>query len=228
MIDMYKILKFLTELEQNNNKEWYHAHKHERLEAEKEFENLIQELILRIGEFDDSVLPFQPKELTFKMVRDTRFSHDKSPYNPVFRAHISAKGKLPIPVGYYLYIQPLDRTFLGGGLFADMFSQATSLMRDYLSQNSVAFLKIIEESEFQKQFEVKGTKLKNVPKGYDCESPVAEYLKNKSWYLECCKLDKDLLDSEKFITEAVQTFKAMVPFNNYINTALKEFKMPER
>ncbi len=227
-MDMQKILSFLTELEQNNNKEWYHAHKKERLEAEKEFEALIQELILRIGEFDDSVLPFQPKDLTFKMVRDTRFSHDKSPYNPVFRAHISAKGKLPIPVGYFIYLQPQDRTFLGGGLFADMFTQATMLMRDYLSSNSEAFLKVIGEESFQKHFTVMGTQLKNVPKGYDKESPVAEYLKNKCWYLEYPVEDIEMLDSERFINEAVEVFKAMVPFNTYLNTALKEFTMPER
>lgn len=65
-----------------------------------------QQLIYGIGEFDNSVLHNIPKELTFKLVRDTRFSHDKSPYNPSFRAHISSMGKLPIPVGYYIMIKP--------------------------------------------------------------------------------------------------------------------------
>ena len=71
-----------------------------------EFEKLLQTLMLKIGKFDDSVLHNNPKDLTFKLVRDTRFSHDKSPYNPAFRAHISSCGKLPVPVGYYLMITP--------------------------------------------------------------------------------------------------------------------------
>ena len=125
-MDIKKILSYLESLSENNNREWYHVHKKEYKEAEAEFEDLIQELILRIGVFDPSVLNNKPKDLTFKLVRDTRFSHDKSPYNPAFRAHISARGKLPVPVGYYLMIKPGNSSFLGGGLFADMFKDATA------------------------------------------------------------------------------------------------------
>lgn len=95
-----------------------------------------------------------PKELTFKLARDTCFSHDKSPYNPVFRAHIGAMGKLPVPVGYYLMIKPGDASFLGGGFFTDMLKDATAKM--------------------------------------------------------------------------VQIFEAMKPFNDYLNLALADFKMPTR
>ena len=107
------ILDYLTGLSANNNREWYHAHKSEHQTANAQFEELLQALILRIGEFDGSVLGRAPRELTFKMVRDTRFSHDKSPYNPAFRAHISSMGKLPVPVGYYLMIKPGGQSFLG-------------------------------------------------------------------------------------------------------------------
>ena len=99
-MDTGLILKYLADLAENNNREWYHDHKAEYKEANGQFEEVIQELILRIGQFDNTVLQNEPKNLTFKLVRDTRFSHDKSPYNPAFRAHISAKGKLPVPVGY--------------------------------------------------------------------------------------------------------------------------------
>ena len=121
MINTQLILDYLTDLSNHNEREWYHAHKAEYKEANAEFEALVQELIFRIGEFDSSILNNQPKDLTFKLVRDTRFSNDKSPYNPAFRAHIASKGKLPVPVGYYLMVKPGGQSFLGGGLFADMF-----------------------------------------------------------------------------------------------------------
>ena len=101
-----RILTYLTDLEQNNCREWYHAHKEEYKAAGAEFEELIRELILRIGSTDTSILHNEPKDLTFRLTRDTRFSHDKSPYNPAFRAHIAPMGKLPVPVGYYLMIKP--------------------------------------------------------------------------------------------------------------------------
>lgn len=227
-MDTKWILKYLTDLSEHNNREWYHAHKAENREANAQFEELIQTLILRIGEFDTSILHNQPKKLTFKLVRDTRFSHDKSPYNPSFRAHIASKGKLPVPVGYYLMIKPGGRSFLGGGLFADMFKDATAMIRDYITEHGEEFEEIIHAPEFQKYFRVQGTSLKNVPAGYDKEHPQAEYLKFKSWYLEYPIKDEELYDAEAFLTKAAGLFRIMKPFNDYLNRALVNFQMPAR
>lgn len=222
------ILDYLYELSLNNNRDWYHGHKDEYRKANAEFEGLVQNLISEIGKFDSSVLHNIAKNLTFKLVRDTRFSHDKSPYNPAFRAHISSMGKLPIPVGYYIMIKPDNQSFLGGGLFADMFKNATSMVRDYICENPDEWDDIINAPDFKKYFTVKGTSLKNVPKGYDKEHSQAEFLKFKSWYLKYPIKDDELSDSEKFIERSVKLFEIMKPFNDYLNKALKGFKMPER
>lgn len=227
-MNMELIIKYLSELDKNNNREWYHSHKSEFKEANKEFEELLEAMILKIGTFDRSILQNNPKELTFKLVRDTRFSYDKSPYNPAFRAHISSKGKLPVPVGYYIMIKPDNQSFLGGGLFADMFKDATSMVRNYIAENPQEWEKIIYNPDFEKCFKVKGTALKNVPKEYNKEHPQAEFLKFKSWYLEYPVRDEELKDSDKFIETAVKLFEIMKPFNDYLNKALVNFKMPER
>lgn len=207
------IMEYLSALSMNNNREWYHANKDDYKKANAEFEKLLQSLMLEIGKFDSSILHNDPKDLTFKIVRDTRFSHDKSPYNPAFRAHISSKGKLPVPVGYYLMIKPGNQSFLGGGLFADMFKDAT---------------KMIHEPEFEKYFTVQGTALKNVPAGFEKEHPQGEYLKFKSWYLEYPLKDEELKDAEMFLAKAAGLFKIMKPFNDYLNKALVGFQMPAR
>ena len=106
------ILSYLSNLEENNNHGWYHKHKAENKAAQIEFEEIIQMLIFEIGKFDNSILHNNPKDLTFKLTRDTRFSHDKSPYNPTFRCHISSAGKLPVPTGYFLSIQPRNRRWV--------------------------------------------------------------------------------------------------------------------
>ena len=163
-----------------------------------------------------------------QLVRDTRFSRDKSPYNPCFRAHISSKGKLPVPVGYYIMIRPGDQSFLGGGLFADMFKDATRMVRDYLSKHPAEWEQIIGSEEFKSYFAVKGTALKNVPAGYDEDHLQAKYLKNKSWYLEYPISDELLCSPEDFLALAADVFTQMQPFNRFLNTALDGFKMPER
>jgi uncharacterized protein (TIGR02453 family) len=222
------MLKYLMDLKENNNREWFHANKAAYKEANAQFEELIQDLILKIGEFDSSVLQNEPKSLTFKLMRDTRFSHDKSPYNPAFRAHISSKGKLPIPVGYYVMIKPGGESFLGGGLFADMWKDATKMVRDYISLHDQEWNEMIHESVFQEHFQVKGTSLKNVPAGYDKEHPQAEYLKYKSWFLEYPVQDGEVADGEAFLQKAAEMFRLMKPFNDYLNKALVDFQMPSR
>ena len=222
------IIEYLSALSMNNNREWYHANKNDFKKANAEFEELLQALMLEIGKFDSSILHNNPKDLTFKIVRDTRFSHDKSPYNPAFRAHISSKGKLPVPVGYYLMIKPGDQSFLGGGLFADMFSNATAMVRKYIAAHPDEWNEVISAAEFGKYFTVKGTALKNVPAGFDKEHPQDEYLKYKSWYLEYRLTDEEVCDDEGFLRKSLEVFKAMKPFNDYLNRALKDFTMPTR
>ena len=220
------IIEYLSELSANNNREWYHANKEDYKKANAEFEGLLQALIWEIGKFDSSILHNRPKDLTFKLVRDTRFSHDKSPYNAAFRAHISPEGKLPVPVGYYLMIKPGGQSFLGGGLFADMFKDATKRVRDYLAGNGEEWEKIIHAPEFEQYFTVQGTALKNVPAGYEKEHPQAQYLKYKSWYLEYPVKDEELRDGEAFFAKAAEIFRIMKPFNDYLNRALAGFQMP--
>lgn len=227
-MDTQLILNYLNNLSENNNREWYHAHKTEYKEANAQFENLVQQLILQIGKFDSSIYPREAKELTFKLVRDTRFSNDKSPYNPAFRAHIGPEGKVPVPVGYYLMVKPGGQSFLGGGLFADMFKDATSMIRDYIAANGGEWDKILHIPDFEKKFTVQGTALKNVPAGYDKEHPQAEFLKYKSWYLEYPVQDDIVADGELFLAETVRLFRIMKPFNDFLNRALKDFRMPVR
>ena len=224
---MNKILDYLTGLEANNNAEWYHAHKAERLEACAEFEELIGALISEIGQIDKSIIYNVPKELTFKLNRDTRFGNDKSPYNPCMRAHIAAHGKLPIPVGYFIAIRPGGRSFLGGGLFADMFKDATSMIRDYVAAHGDELNKIVADENFAKRFVVMGSALKKVPNGYDPASPYAEWLKFKCMYVEYPLADEMLVEPD-FIKTATEVFLAMKPFNDFLNRALKDFEMPAR
>lgn len=222
------IIDYLSALNMNNNREWYHANKDDYKKANAEFEKLLQTLIIEIGKFDSSILNNNPKDLTFKLVRDTRFSHDKSPYNPAFRAHISSKGKLPVPVGYYLMIKPCNQSFLGGGLFADMFKNATTMIRDYIAENGKEWEWIIHQPDFERYFTVQGTALKNVPAGYEKEHPQADYLKFKSWYLEYPLKDEEVRNVEIFLEKAVELFRIMKPFNDYLNKALEGFQMPTR
>lgn len=221
------MMEFLTQLSQNNNPEWFHANKALYTAAKQEFEALVEELLLNIRAFDESIPVVPAKTLTFKLMRDTRFSKDKSPYTPAFRAHIGMGGKAPVPVGYYIMLCPNGRSFLGGGLFADMFKDATKMVRDYIAAHPNHWQQLIASPDFQPYFTVQGTKLKNVPLGYSALHPQAEYLKHKSWYIQYPLLDNDILHPA-FAQRTAQIFQKMQPFHDFLNQALAGFVLPKR
>ena len=119
-------------------------------------------------------------------------------------------------------------SFLGGGLFADMFKDATAMMRDAIAAKPEEFSAIIEAPSFKDHFTITGTKLKRVPKGYDPDHSMASYLCHKSWCLEYPLMDNEVEDREKFLTLACTLFQAMKPFHDFMNTALQDFQFPQR
>jgi uncharacterized protein (TIGR02453 family) len=222
---MERTLQFLNDLAHNNSLEWMKSHKEQYTAAKNEFLQYVQDLILSISAFDPSVAYLRAEDLMFRLNRDTRFSKDKAPYNAAFRAHISSAGRTPIPAGYYISIKP-SASFLGGGVFATQFPQATTMVRDYLAEHPEPFQNIIGNKDFIANFAIEGDKLKNVPRGYDKEHPLAEYLKHKSWDIEYHVTDQELLERDTMFI--VQKFQLMKPLNDYLNEALRDFVMPSR
>ena len=102
------------------------------------------------------------------------------------------------------------------------------MVRDYIAKNGEEWEKIIHEPDFEKYFTVQGTALKKVPAGYEKEHPQADYLKFKSWYLEYPLRDEDVINTGEFLVKAVELFRIMKPFNDYLNKALADFQMPAR
>lgn len=122
MIDLRETVLLLRELESNNTREWYQAHKSE-----------IQKWILDPGQAacDElcRILEIECQtELTskvYRMNRDLRFSKDKTPYNPHFRfsfwhsecaqevsvcLHFSVEAsRLTLGVGLWEFGEKIDR-----------------------------------------------------------------------------------------------------------------------
>lgn len=79
---------FLADLAQNNDREWFGAHKKQYQAAKEEFLTFVDEVIAGISAFDPSIVQLTAKDCIFRINRDVRFSADKSPYQTYFGAHI--------------------------------------------------------------------------------------------------------------------------------------------
>lgn len=211
-------LKFLKDLKNNNNKEWFQDNKSRYEDAKGDFEEFIGILIQNIAEFDPPIAELIPKKTIFRIYRDVRFSKDKSPYKLNLGAHLAAnRSKVHDRAGYYIQIQP-GNSFLAGGAY-DPGNPWITQIRTEIDYNTKEFKKLINSASFKKYFgEISGEKLKTAPKGFPKDHPELELLKYKS-YLVANNCDDKLVTSKDFLKHATSVFKAMKPFDDFLNRA---------
>jgi uncharacterized protein (TIGR02453 family) len=207
-------LKFLKELKENNNRQWFTRNKDYYQESMNDFTSLVERVMIRIAKFDESVLELDPKKCLFRIYRDTRFSKDKRPYKTNFGAHINMGGKNSEKAGYYIHVEP-GECFLGGGLYHPS-SKRLNEVRKKISTEGALFKKIISGRIFRDTFELWGDQLKTCPKGFEKDDPMIEYLRYKDYVLLHGVTNKEVT-TKHFDTYCAGVFKKMVPFNEFLN-----------
>ncbi|MDR0297330.1 MAG: DUF2461 domain-containing protein, partial [Streptococcaceae bacterium] len=161
--------------------------------------------------------------LIYRLNRDVRFSKDKTPYNPTFRALLSGQGKKVLGAGYFFGIDGEGQAFLGSGFHMSDSKEAVAAIRENLVKDASLVLK------FDKKYKIAGDALKKIPSGFEAQADteVAELLKHKSWHIEQ-HLDLSALTTKDAAHALAKEFQAMSPFVDWLNAALKEVKAPEK
>ncbi|KFC22678.1 DUF2461 domain-containing protein [Epilithonimonas lactis] len=211
-------LKFLSTLEINNNREWFNENKPLYLEAKANFENVVNEIIAEVAEFDESVERLEAKNCIFRIYKDTRFSKDKTPYKTNIGASLVEKGPKTLNhAGYYIHLEK-GKSFLAGGVYMTE-PKNLKAIREAISSDSETFLKILNKKSFKDVLELQGTKLVKVPQGFDKENPMGDYLKFKQFTVFHPLSDKEVLD-KNFVKNTVKVLKEIYPFNRFLNEAI--------
>lgn len=212
------IFRFLQQLSENNNRDWFQSHKPEFLQAKESFQIITEILIKEIGKFDPEINSLQAKDCIFRIYRDVRFSKDKSPYKTNFGAFMVLGGKKSGKAGYYMHFDP-QGSFLAGGIYMPPSDQLKKL-RNYIFEHANELKEIINQPDFKRKFgEISGEKLKNPPRGFPADFPDIELLKFKS-YIVIKEYSEKRLVQEDFITEAKTVFQQMHPFISFLNKSL--------
>ncbi len=216
---MKKTLTFLRKIKKNNNTPWMHAHKDEYLEARKEFEFLIQEMIVRISQWDDRFQFLEPKNTIFRFNRDIRFSDNKKPYKENFAAFFGIGGKKSTLPGYYISVSPKE-IFVGGGIWHPEADKLIKVRR-YIAENGEELVKVVESKKFKKVYGAMSEEdtLKRIPKGFDAEHEFAEFLKLKSFI---ASKEMTIKESQEkgFAQKASLILKELKPMNDFLQKAL--------
>jgi len=216
-------LKFIKDIEKNNNKSWFEANRKKYEDAKLDFETFVQRIIDGFGKKEPDIAALTAKQTTFRINRDVRFSKDKSPYKNNMGSYMSRGGKKSIFAGYYIHCQP-GKSFVGGGLWMPQPAELGRL-RQEIDYNTDEFKSIVESKKFRSVYDGLSKDaeytLVRVPKGYEADNPAAEYLKFKSYVALTPLTDAELTskDGERKILKAFETLQPLITF---INRAIQD------
>jgi uncharacterized protein (TIGR02453 family) len=217
-------LKFLKDLGRNNNKEWFDANRKKYEVARQDFIELADEIIKGFCKKDKDFEQLEGRKCLFRINRDIRFSKDKSPYKTNFGASFERGGRISPWAGYYLHIQPGNKSFAAGGVWQPETDKVKKI-RQEIDYNWDEFKKIISAKKFVSTFDdlekTKETSLSREPKGYEKDNPAIDYIKLKSWIVSAPFTDAEVTD-KNLVKKILASFEAMKPMIDFINHALSE------
>jgi len=174
-------LVFLAGLKKNNRRAWFTAHRPDYEKARAEFIHLVDMVLAGIAHFDPRVLELDPAACVFRIHRDTRFAHDKTPFKTHLGAFISDRGRKVARAGYYIHVEPGD-SLVAGGLYMPPTPEMKAV-RNALLDDTPALRRIIGRKDFVAAFgrKLPGARLKTAPRDVPRDHPDLDLLRLKSY-----------------------------------------------
>ncbi|MGL4616140.1 MAG: DUF2461 domain-containing protein [Shewanella sp.] len=199
-------LQFLTRLAQNNSRDWFKAHQDE-YEAQVRTPALafiaqIQPFILQLSPRLTAV----PKKVGGSLMRpqrDSRFSHDKTPYKTNVGIQFRHfQGKDVHAPGLYVHIAE-QGCFIAAGIWHPE-SKTLNAIRSCIDENPNGYKKALQTLQHH-GFQMDGDSLIRPPKGFDKHHPLLSELKRKDFiavkhipFEDLCRPDAVQLCAEHF------------------------------
>jgi uncharacterized protein (TIGR02453 family) len=146
-------INFLKSLQENNSKTWMDNNRSTYLELKENWIQFNELIIGYIYSFDPSIGFVDPRSTLFRINRDIRFSHDKTPYNTHFSTLIKRGGKDSQFAGYYVRLDRDGLISIGAGLM-ELDPGTLTNFRVYLNRDN-------NGQNFQKLFPLKSFEVWN-------------------------------------------------------------------
>jgi uncharacterized protein (TIGR02453 family) len=208
---------FLRELKKNNTREWFAA------EKDRYVRDVEAPMLQFIADFARPLAAISPRFVAdprrvggsmFRIYRDTRFSHDKTPFKTWVSArfpHDSRKTSPSVP-SFYLHLEPGDCAG-GGGIYHP---DPASLQR--IRERIVAAPREWR-GVLRGGLEVEGELLTRVPPGFNRSHPFAADLKRKDHY-SIVAFTARAAASREFVDQYAAICERAAPLVRFIAAAL--------
>jgi uncharacterized protein (TIGR02453 family) len=217
------VVSFLATLKENNTKEWFDANRDWYQKSKKNFETFVTKLIQKVQVLDSEIGMPEAKDCIFRIFRDVRFSHDKTPYKSNMGAFFAKGGRKSKYGGYYFHLEP-GNTMLAGGIWmpeADILKAIRSEIYSYPED----FKAIITSKKFIhhfKELDTDGGLLRSAPKDFPKDFPEVQFLKYKSYTVSKSIPDSLITNEDALLKEFLDVFAELKPLNAFFNRAINE------
>ena len=240
-------LPFLGALRENNDRDWFAENKSTFLE---ECDAPLRELVREVGNrLEGEGIPLAPipKNPVFRIYRDVRFSHDKSPYktnvgSAFYRDVRFARDKSPYktnlgaalhrdgdksrPGLLYIHVEP-KRSFLAAGFYHPE-PPLLKAIRASIAEDQAGFEKMVKGLATKGLAMGHGEPLARMPKGFEAlaDSPVAEAIRSRSIIVSKPLADDDL--ERRDLPEVVAQFATgALPLLEFFWSRIEDGEGPE-
>lgn len=211
--------RFLSDVDANNNREWFQANRDAYEQAWQNMKDFTQAVITGLAETDRYISADIPvSKCVFRIYRDIRFSKNKDPYKNWLGAGISTAGRKLNGPEYYLHIQP-GNSFAAGGYWRPE-KEHLAAIRQEIDYNGAQLEEILEEPAFLHRCHLNREEtLKRPPAGYSEDNRYIALLKLKS-FTASATLPDNVLSGSDGLAEVLDAFRRMYRFKLFLHDAL--------
>ena len=214
------LFEFLSELRENNNREWFQRNK-QRYQAD-----VLEPLQVFVSDFATHLHNIGPHLVAdprpvggsiFRIYRDVRFAKDKSPYKTHAAVHFRHEVDREVHgPGYYLHLEP-GKVYAGAGMWhpdADTLAK----IRDTMVANPARWERMLTSEDLKSRFKLEGESLKRPPRGYDPDHPLIEDLKRKD-FIVSSSFSQHEACSPDFMDRYTEVCRRSAPLMEFLTTA---------
>jgi uncharacterized protein (TIGR02453 family) len=213
------MVTFFKSLKRNNRREWFQPRKHLFDQHVKEpMIELVTALNSDFAKFAPQYVT-DPKKAVFRIYRDTRFSHDKTPYKTHIAASFARRGGERLAAGGFYFSVSHDQIEVAGGIYHPE-PETMLAVRNHIAEHHQELRRILADRKVRKLLgELQGDALTRAPKGFDPAHPAIGIIKMKDWILDTT-LDPSLGTKPGLYKALRDRFRAISPLIDFLNRPL--------
>lgn len=213
--------RFLGDLKANNNRVWFNENKARYEEVLRQpFLQLIADLQAPLAKISPHFVadPRGQGGSMFRIYRDTRFAHDKTPYKTWSGARLFHERAREVDApSFYMHFQQGD-CFVGGGKWHPG-SQSIKRIREFIVNNPAAWKKATRSKAFTSHFTLGGDTLVRPPRGFDPDHELIDDIKRKD-FVASERFADSIAISAELKPLLVDRFKRVAPMVDYLCASL--------